>query len=73
MFQYVKVVEKGISEMLLLSHLLLAGCDIGLHVSVLSSAHLSTINIKLHFCTAVIGGTVKPCIIIVLGVFFKHK
>ena len=61
--------EKGFSEMLFLSHLLLAGCDIGLQVSVGSSAHQSTIN----FCTAVIDGTVKHCILIVLGVFFKHN
>ena len=59
---------------LFLSHLLIAGCDIGVQISV----HLfvrPSVNIYVEvfaFSALVIAVTVKPCIVIVLDIPFKH-
>ena len=70
-----------------LSHLLIAGCDIGVQMSVRSfvrpsacpSVHPSTfmsqfdIYVKVYvFSALVIAVTVKPYIVIVLDIPFKH-
>ena len=56
---------------------ILAGCDIGIQLSVHSSMfHLSispsTIHVEVFFSAAVIAGSMKPCIVIVLDTLFKH-
>ena len=64
----------------LLSHLLVAVCDMGVRISVRSfvspSVRLSTIyvesSIKVHFSVAEIAENIKPCIVIVLSILFKN-
>ena len=60
----------------LLSHLLIAGCDIGVQTSVRSSVTFTSkfdIYVKVFvFPALVIGVIVKPCIVIVLDIPFKH-
>ena len=58
----------------LLSHLLIhvAGCDIGVQLSVRSSDSPSTIHVEVLFSSAVIAGSMKTCIVIVLDILFKH-
>ena len=66
--------------MFLLSHLLnIAGCDIGAQISVRLSVHPSTFTSKFDiyvkvfvFSALVIAVTVKPCVVIVLDIPFKH-
>ena len=70
-------------ENLFLSHLLIAGCDIGVQISVRPfvrptvrpSTFTSKFDIYVEvfvFSTLVIAGTVKPCIVIVLDIPFKQ-
>ena len=64
---------------LFLSHLLMAGCDIGVQISVrpyvrpfvrpFARQHLRR---SLVFSTSVIAASLKPCIVIVLDIPFKH-
>ena len=66
-----------------LSHLFIAGCDIGIQISICPSVHpsirLSKFMSKVDICVKVfvfsalmIAVTVKPCIVIVLDIPFKH-
>ena len=71
---------------LFLSHLLIAGCDIGVQISVRPSVRPtvrpscpSTFTSKFDiyvevfvFSASVIAVTMKPCIVIVLDIPFKH-
>ena len=58
-----------------LSHLLIAGCDIGVQISVrpyVRSSVRQHLRRSLVFLTSVIAGSLKPCIVIVLDIPFKH-
>ena len=60
---------------LFLSHLLIAGCDIGVQISVRPLVRPSVrqhLRRSLVFSTSVIAARVKPCIVIVLDIPFKH-
>ena len=61
---------------LFLSHLLVAGYDRGVRISVRSFARLSTIyveySIKVDCSVTVTAASVKPCIVIVLDIPLKH-
>ena len=67
------------SILLLLSHLLIAGCDIGVQISVRTYVRSSVrsfacqhLRRSLVFSTSVIAASLKPCIVIVLDIPFKH-
>ena len=58
-----------------LLHLLIAGCDIGVQISVCPSFRPSVrqhLRRSLVFPTSVIAASMKPCIVIVLDIPFKH-
>ena len=56
-----------------LSHLLIAGCDIGVNfLSVSSFVRPSTIHVQVLFSAAVIAGSMKTSIVIVLDILYKH-
>ena len=55
-----------------LSHLLIAECDIVVQLSVRSSVRPATIHVEVLFSVAVIAGSMKPCIVIVLDTLLKH-
>ena len=62
-----------------LSHLLIAGCDIGVQISVRSSVRSCVrpsvrqhLRQSLVFSTSVIAASLKPCIVIVPDIPFKH-
>ena len=60
-----------------LSHLLIARCDIGVQLSVLSSVRSSVCPSVHNLCqgaysVAVIAGSMKPCIVITLDTHFKE-
>ena len=62
-----------------LSHLLIAGCDIGVQISVRSFVRSFVrpsvrqhLRRSLVFSTSVIAASLKPCIVIVLDIPFKH-
>ena len=64
-----------IKESQFLSHLLIAGCDIGVQISVRPSVRLSVrqhLRRSLVFSTSEIAASLKPCIIIVPDIPFKH-
>ena len=54
-----------------LSYLLIAGCDIGVQISVRPSVR-QHLRRSLVFSTSVIAASLKPCIVIVLDIPFKH-
>ena len=68
-----------VSRIVLLSHLLIAGCDIGVQISVrpyvrsfvrpFVRQHLRR---SLVFLTSEIAASLKPCIVIVPDIPFKH-
>ena len=58
-----------------LLHLLIAGCDIGVQISVHSFVRPSVhqhLRRSLVFSTSVIAASLKPCIVIALDIPFKH-
>ena len=60
---------------LFLSHLLIAGCDIGVQISVRPFVRPSVrqhLRRSLVFSTSVIVTSVKHCIVIVIDISFKH-
>ena len=67
----------GVSCRNLLSHLLIARCDIGVQLSIRSFVR-SFIRPSVHnlcqgaYSVAVIAGSVKPCIVITLDTLFKQ-
>ena len=54
-----------------LYQLLIAGCDIGVQISVRPSVR-QHLRRSLVFPTSVIAASMKPCILIVLDIAFKH-
>ena len=70
----VNFVEKSaLSGVICLSHQLVAGCDTGVRISVSPSVCQQFMSIlAVHFSVAVIAGSVKPCIVIVFDILFKH-
>ena len=63
----------------LLSHLLMAGCDIGVQISVrpfvrpcVRSFVRQHLRRSLVFTTSEIAASLKPCIVIVPDISFKH-
>ena len=81
-----KVGVKGLHQLLdmpSLSHLLLAGCDIGVQISVrpfvrafgrsfVRPSVLQYLRRSLVFSTSEIAASLKPCIVIVPEIPFKH-
>ena len=66
-------------QSLLLSHLLIAGCDIGVQISVRPSVRSFVrsfvrqhLRRSLVFSTSEIAASLKPCIVIVPDIPFKH-
>ena len=64
---------------LFLSHLLIAGCDIGVQISVrpfvrpfVRPSVRQHLRRSLVFSTSEIAASLKPCIVIVLDIPFKH-
>ena len=68
------------NDTLFLSHLLIAGCDIGVQISVRpyvrsfvrAFVRPSTFTSSLVFLTSEIAASLKPCIVIVPDIPFKH-
>ena len=57
---------------LFLSHLLIAGCDMGVQISIRPFGHLSTFMSKFGFLYISESQEYEPCIVIVLDIPFKH-
>ena len=67
--------DSNVSHNLFLSHLLIAGCDIGVQISVrpfVRSFVRQHLRRSLVFSTSEIAASLKPCIVIVSDIPFKH-